>query len=47
MSRRTHSNAKSFKRTSFVVFRKDVFNYLRALNERLFVAVVTGRVANI
>ena len=36
-----------FKRTSFIVFHKYVFKYLRALNERLFEAVVTGRVANI
>ena len=46
MSRLTYSNARPVKRTSFVVLRKYVFKYLKALNERLFVVVVIGRVAN-
>ena len=31
----------------FAVFRKYDFKYLRALKKRSFVAVMTGRVANI
>ena len=47
MSRWTYCNARPFKRISFVEFCKYVFKYVRVLNERSFVAVVTGRVANI
>ena len=44
---KTYSNANPLKRASFVVNRKEVFKYLRALNERSFVAVVTGPLVNI
>ena len=43
----TYSNANPSKRSSFVVNRILAFKYLRALDERLFVAVVTGPVVNI